>query len=51
MKELIGSVQSYDWGRIGLESKVAQLAQKYAEIDKSKPYAELWMGTVTLFFM
>ena len=46
MKELIGSVQSYDWGTLGKDSKVAQLAAKHAEIDNDKPYAELWMGTV-----
>ncbi|ORX58141.1 phosphomannose isomerase type I [Hesseltinella vesiculosa] len=38
--------QSYDWGKVGLESKVATLASNSGvEIDTSKPYAELWMGT------
>ncbi|KAL1916262.1 uncharacterized protein VTP21DRAFT_5879 [Calcarisporiella thermophila] len=40
-------VQNYDWGKLGTESKVAQLASSDPEfkIDEAKPYAELWMGT------
>ena len=36
-------MQSYDWGKIGSKSLVAQLAG--IEIVEGKPYAELWMGT------
>ncbi|XP_043694831.1 mannose-6-phosphate isomerase 1-like [Telopea speciosissima] len=41
------SVQNYDWGRIGEDSKVARLFSLNSglEIEPSKPYAELWMGT------
>ncbi|CAG9862507.1 unnamed protein product [Phyllotreta striolata] len=46
--ELLCSVQNYDWGKIGLESKVALLSRgndsKFEICDKT-PYAELWMGT------
>ncbi|KAF9227292.1 mannose-6-phosphate isomerase [Gyrodon lividus] len=43
------TLQKYDWGKIGNDSTVAQLAAG-ADIpgfvlDKSTPYAELWMGT------
>ncbi|WLF79582.1 Mannose-6-phosphate isomerase [Lodderomyces elongisporus] len=40
--------QNYDWGKIGSSSAVAQFAKNSdpsIEIDESKPYAELWMGT------
>lgn len=40
--------QNYDWGKIGSSSAVAQFAAKSnpsTNIDESKPYAELWMGT------
>jgi len=38
--------QSYDWGKLGDESKVAELLkQSGQEVDEKKPYAELWMGT------
>lgn len=38
--------QNYDWGKLGSNSKVAQLvAFGYGTpIDENKPYAELWMG-------
>ncbi|KAI3726457.1 hypothetical protein L1987_66254 [Smallanthus sonchifolius] len=41
------SVQNYDWGRIGHESLVARMFSSNCddEIDDSKHYAELWMGT------
>lgn len=41
------SVQNYDWGRIGEESKVSKLfaLNSQSEIDPSKPYAEFWMGS------
>jgi mannose-6-phosphate isomerase len=32
-------------GKLGLESAVAQLVQKEQNINASKTYAELWMGT------
>ncbi|KAN0091204.1 RmlC-like cupin domain containing protein [Tylopilus felleus] len=43
------TLQKYDWGKIGSQSKVAQLAAG-ADVpgfilDNSAPYAELWMGT------
>lgn len=45
--ELKCAVQNYDWGKLGKESEVAQLAtaSKSFVIDDKKPYAELWMGT------
>lgn len=46
--ELRCRVQNYEWGKKGLNSKVAQL-QKSSNldfiIDEKLPYAELWMGT------
>ncbi|XP_041989112.1 mannose-6-phosphate isomerase [Aricia agestis] len=46
--ELCCKVQNYEWGKMGTESKVAQLissANPNLDIDATKPYAELWMGT------
>ncbi|XP_015752095.1 PREDICTED: mannose-6-phosphate isomerase-like isoform X1 [Acropora digitifera] len=45
--ELKCAVQSYAWGKIGLDSTVAQLSQHSPsfELEEDKPYAELWMGT------
>lgn len=46
--ELQCKVQNYDWGKLGLESIVAKLwssADSSVEIDSTKSYAELWMGT------
>ncbi|KAG0212986.1 Mannose-6-phosphate isomerase [Mortierella sp. GBA30] len=39
--------QSYDWGKVGSSSKVAQFAASSPGfiIDETRPYAELWMGT------
>ncbi|KAK9711582.1 Mannose-6-phosphate isomerase [Basidiobolus ranarum] len=39
--------QSYEWGKLGIKSKVAQYAQSIPEfsVEADKPYAELWMGT------
>ncbi|ORX67725.1 mannose-6-phosphate isomerase [Basidiobolus meristosporus CBS 931.73] len=39
--------QSYEWGKLGGESKVAQYAQASPDfvVEPKKPYAELWMGT------
>ncbi|KAF8556340.1 mannose-6-phosphate isomerase [Imleria badia] len=41
------TLQKYDWGKIGSQSKVAQLAADIPGfvLDNSTPYAELWMGT------
>ncbi|KAF2882815.1 hypothetical protein ILUMI_23327 [Ignelater luminosus] len=48
--ELKCQIQTYDWGKIGTESKVASLykiANPEFEIGNDTPYAELWMGTHT----
>lgn len=41
--------QNYAWGKIGSSSAVAQFSKssnpENINIDESKPYAELWMGT------
>uniref|UniRef100_A0A0K8TMD1 mannose-6-phosphate isomerase n=1 Tax=Tabanus bromius TaxID=304241 RepID=A0A0K8TMD1_TABBR len=45
--EIVGSVKNYEWGKLGLDSEVAQLAKLNSEdvqVDDSTPYAELWMG-------
>ncbi|KAI8910714.1 mannose-6-phosphate isomerase [Powellomyces hirtus] len=41
------TAQSYDWGKLGPESKVAELASAVPGFtsDANTPYAELWMGT------
>ncbi|CAG8529992.1 4348_t:CDS:2 [Diversispora eburnea] len=41
------AVQHYEWGKIGIESKVAQFIKGVDnfQIEDNKPYAELWMGT------
>ncbi|VDK34343.1 unnamed protein product [Gongylonema pulchrum] len=47
MKKLVCAVQTYDWGRPGSASEVANLkraADTHFVIDEKKPYAELWMG-------
>lgn len=44
-------VQTYAWGKIGLDSAVARIAFSEGalnddiELEESSPYAELWMGT------
>ncbi|KAI5755626.1 hypothetical protein M8J77_018453 [Diaphorina citri] len=44
--ELSFSIQTYEWGKIGLDSKVAQLVEAAGgTVDKDKNYAELWLGT------
>ncbi|KAG7451635.1 mannose-6-phosphate isomerase [Guyanagaster necrorhizus] len=47
--KIIPTTQQYDWGKLGSNSKVAQLAEASAvagfQLDEKKPYAELWMGT------
>lgn len=40
--DLEAAVQSYAWGKYGLSSKVAQLAEGYHSVDEAKPYAEVW---------
>lgn len=47
LQRLRCSVQSYDWGRRGQQSRVAGLSARNSgsEIQPDKPYAELWMGT------
>ncbi|XP_058128064.1 mannose-6-phosphate isomerase [Anopheles ziemanni] len=45
--EIVGNVKNYDWGKIGEQSYVAQLAKANSdtlEIKDDCPYAELWMG-------
>ncbi|KAI8986867.1 mannose-6-phosphate isomerase [Trametes punicea] len=47
--KIIPTVQKYDWGKMGLSSKVAQYAVACNlpdfTLDENAPYAELWMGT------
>ncbi|KAL0579898.1 Mannose-6-phosphate isomerase [Marasmius crinis-equi] len=48
--KIIPTTQQYDWGKQGRQSKVFQLAvssqiPSFQQLDESKPYAELWMGT------
>ncbi|XP_034189677.1 mannose phosphate isomerase [Osmia lignaria lignaria] len=46
--ELKCKVQTYDWGKHGIDSTVATLmksANSDFVLDEKKPYAELWMGT------
>lgn len=46
--ELKCSIQNYDWGKKGNDSKVATLLQSSDPnfiVDENLPYAELWMGT------
>lgn len=47
--EILGAIKTYDWGSVGQNSKVAQLALKVdenfaKEFDANTPYAELWLG-------
>lgn len=46
--ELKCAFQTYDWGKCGINSIVADLmktANADFVLDELKPYAELWMGT------
>ncbi|KAI0946522.1 hypothetical protein AcW1_009963 [Taiwanofungus camphoratus] len=47
--KIIPTTQKYDWGQIGISSKVAQYATAAKvpgfTLDEKAPYAELWMGT------
>lgn len=48
MKKLSFETQKYEWGKKGVNSFVAKLAQAAScdfKIENDKPYAELWMGT------
>ncbi|XP_049287258.1 mannose-6-phosphate isomerase [Anopheles funestus] len=45
--EIFGNVKCYEWGKLGRQSFVAQLAQannELLEVEENSPYAELWMG-------
>ncbi len=43
--KLIPTTQKYDWGKVGLSSKVAQYAAAYSAagftLDENAPYAEV----------
>ncbi|NWX92455.1 MPI isomerase, partial [Nothoprocta ornata] len=44
---LAGVMQSYAWGKLGMESEVAKLvasSDPLVHIEPDRPYAELWMG-------
>lgn len=46
--ELQCEVQTYEWGKLGYDSKVAvlhKLCNPTFEVEGDTPYAELWMGT------
>ena len=45
--ELKCAVQCYAWGKIGLTSTVAQLAQQSPsfKLEEDKPYSEVWFQT------
>ncbi|CAH8834544.1 unnamed protein product [Trichobilharzia szidati] len=48
MLRLKCAFQAYDWGKIGVSSEVYKLLERsgqYQDLDLTKPYAELWMGT------
>lgn len=48
MEQLQCHVKQYAWGKYGEESEVARLfadGHENFQIEKQKPYAELWMGT------
>lgn len=52
--EILGSIKTYEWGSVGNQSKVAQLALKNdenfaKEFNQLTPYAELWYVSVCLF--
>lgn len=46
--ELLGNVKNYEWGKVGTQSKVAQLSKLNGGsafvIDEHQRYSELWMG-------
>lgn len=47
LRRLRCSVKDYDWGKIGSDSLVYRVyaANSDYQIDSTRPYAELWMGT------
>ncbi|CDW55080.1 mannose 6 phosphate isomerase [Trichuris trichiura] len=48
MIRLKAAYQTYEWGKLGNESKVATMlsaGDQSINIDPKSPYAELWMGT------
>lgn len=46
MLRILCQAQNYAWGRPGEASEVASLCEANGQdVDKTKPYAELWMGT------
>ncbi|XP_053662607.1 mannose-6-phosphate isomerase [Anopheles marshallii] len=45
--EILGNVKNYEWGKLGRQSFVAQLAlsnNPQLKVEEESPYAELWMG-------
>ncbi|KAF8680981.1 Phosphomannose isomerase type I [Rhizoctonia solani] len=44
---IVAGANSYDWGKIGKNSKAGQYARADPEfkLQEEKPYSELWMGT------
>lgn len=50
---IVPTTQQYDWGKRGLDSKVAQLARKAEtpgfDFDDSRPYAEVSITFGTIF--
>lgn len=47
MFKLVGTVQNYNWGNIGLNSLVGRIANKNLSLlsREQTPYAEYWLGT------
>ena len=46
LRRLVCQPQNYAWGRLGLQSKVAQMMEAAGlEVDPALPYAEYWFGT------
>ncbi len=43
--QILPRVQNYGWGKKGSASMVAKMAVNPNEVDESKRYAEMWMGT------
>ena len=52
--QIVPTVQNYAWGKIGLNSKVAELisnAYPEIEIDKSKTYAEVIIIIIKFIYL
>ena len=46
MHRLKAKTQQYAWGKVGMDSAVAQLLQgQGGKVEMDKPYAEYWFGT------